>query len=341
MTMTSSVHPLHVAIAGEALIDLIVQPNGTYLPCLGGAPFNLSRALSRQDTGVLFLNPFSSDVMGRALALQLQSDGVVLAQPEPIGLNTSLALVSLNAEGHPSYAFYRDGIADRHINAKGLNELCDSQPELKLVCTGGLALDPRDESVYVPWLQAQRSAGRRVVIDANLRPSVMPNLAQYRAHVLSMLQLADLIKVSDEDLVHLGWTDTDPVVAARELLVQTQAQMVALTLGPKGAWLLTPTHSLYAKESSPLSVVDTVGAGDSFLAGLIAFMQHQGDLASMLDPKISTTIEHEALLKTLLAKALRHALASASLCVQEQGCVPPRWAEVLAWSATHDVINEA
>jgi fructokinase len=77
------------------------------------------------------------------------------------------------------------------------------------------------------------------------------------------------------------------------------------------------------------------------LAGLIAFMQHQGDLASMLDPKTSTTIEHEALLKTLLAKALRHALASASLCVQEQGCVPPRWAEVLAWSATHDVMTHA
>lgn len=337
MTALQATTPLSVAVAGEALVDFMSQANGTYLPCLGGAPFNLSRALARQGLGVLYLNPFSADVMGRALALQIQSDGVQLAQPHPIVQNTSLAMVSLNAQGHPSYSFYREGVADRHISATGLNALCDLHPSLRVTCTGGLALDPRDADLYVPWLQAQKKAGRWVVIDANLRPSVMPDKALYREHVLSVLNMADLIKVSDEDLVNLGWDHCAPELAARELLKQTQASMLALTLGPEGAWLFTPHGACYAKELSTLSVIDTVGSGDSFLAGLIASMHHEGDMRQLLG---NGPVPSDAPpLKVTLPKVLRHALASASLCVQEQGCVPPLWSEVVAWSAMHDVIT--
>ena len=105
--------PMRVAIAGEALIDFISEADGRFNPCLGGAVYNLARALSRQGLGTLYLNPFSSDKLGQALMQQMVNDGVVLSQPVPVQAVTSLAVVNLNENGHPNYAFYRDGVADR------------------------------------------------------------------------------------------------------------------------------------------------------------------------------------------------------------------------------------
>ena len=96
-----------IALAGEALIDLIASPNGNFTPCLGGAVYNLARALSRQGIGATYLNPLSSDRFGRLLAQQLCNDGVHLAYPDPIQEVTSLAVVNLDETGHPNYAFYR------------------------------------------------------------------------------------------------------------------------------------------------------------------------------------------------------------------------------------------
>src|SRR6218665_957691 len=97
MTAPFSTSTVRVAIAGEALIDLIMRPDGTYEPCLGGALYNLSRALSRQGVGTLYLNPLSSDRFGRALVQQLHDDGVHLAHEALVQQVTSLAVVSLNA----------------------------------------------------------------------------------------------------------------------------------------------------------------------------------------------------------------------------------------------------
>ena len=324
-----------IAVAGEALIDLISRPDGSYSPCLGGAPYNLARALARQGIGTLYLNPLSADRFGRALASQLQHDGVRLAQTEPIVNTTSLAVVNLNDSGHPDYAFYRDGVADRQVNAALLNQACAPHVGLKMVCTGALALDPRDADIYVPWLRAQRQAGQCVVVDANLRPSVFADLAAYRSHVLAVLTQADLIKISDEDLVHLGWHSTDAVTAARELLERSQASVVALTLGAKGAWLMTRDEQWYAREIDTFTVVDTVGAGDCFLAGLLAALLK-------CQAQENTT---QRLLDGLSAQdfqiMLRHALANASLCVQQAGCAPASWAETLAWSQNHPVIDKS
>ena len=196
--------PVQVAIAGEALIDLIGRADGNYEPCLGGALYNLARALARQGVGTQYLNPLSRDRWGRELAAQLEADGVQLALPTPVGEVTSLAVVNLTEHGHPDYAFYREGVADRTVSAAGLNAACAAHGgALQLVCTGALALDARDAAIYLPWLQAQRAAGRCVVVDANLRPSVMPDLPAYRAQVHAALAEAHIIKASDEDLDHL------------------------------------------------------------------------------------------------------------------------------------------
>lgn len=318
-----------VAIAGEALIDLIARPDGAFEPCLGGAVYNLSRAIRRQGVGTTYLNPFSADRFGRALARQMQADGVRLARPQPVPETTSLAVVSLNEQGHPDYAFYREGVADRQVSAESLNAECAALPALQCVCTGGLALDARDASVYLPWLVAQRAAGRCVAVDANLRPSVMPDLPAYRAHVLQVLAQAHLVKVSDEDLAHLELPGANPLAQAESLMGQLDAAWLALTLGEQGAWLLARDGRRWsARESQALAVVDTVGAGDSFFAGLLCSLLQQGPDWTQ-SAKVADAPAQQA---------LRHALACASLCVRQRGCVPPSWHEARAWALAHPAV---
>lgn len=316
---------LQVACAGEALIDLIAQRDGLYEPCLGGAVFNLTRALARQDIGTLYLNPLSRDRFGRQLAAGLVGDGVQLGQPQPVTQITSLAVVALDDSGHPDYAFYRQGVADRAVSAENLIELCQREPALELVCTGALALDPDDAGRYLPWLRAQRDAGRVVVVDANLRPSVMPDMDAYRRNVYAAMQIADVVKVSDEDLEHLATPGGNALAQAHYLREATGARLLVLTQGAQGACLLTHDGQQWqARESQPLKVVDTVGAGDCFLAGFVAALltRNEGTAGSgaLLAPLDDMTGR----------RLLAHAVASASLCVMRRGCVPPTRLEVQA-----------
>lgn len=328
---------MRVAIAGEALIDLISETDGRFNPCLGGAVYNLARALSRQGMGTLYLNPFSSDRFGQALMQQMVSDGVVLSQPNPVQAVTSLAVVNLSTSGHPSYAFYREGVADRQITAVQMDSDCSLHAEsVELVCTGALALDVRDKSVYLPWLKSQKQEGKCIVVDANLRPSVMPDLQAYRDNVHAFLDVADIIKVSDEDLAALDVVGQTYLEKAQHLFAKTKAKLMALTLGADGAWLLCRTgYAYFAKESTTLSIVDTVGAGDSFLAGLLAAL-------SSLNVKNLPMNDLLSVLSTDQANmCLHHAIASASLCVQERGCVPPTWQKTKTWAAASFPIKMA
>lgn len=315
-----------VATAGEALIDMVGRADGSFMPCLGGAVYNLTRALALQGVPTLYLNPLSGDRFGRALAQGLEAAGVGLARPEPVPEPTALAMVALNADGHPDYTFYREGVADRATTAAQLNQYCDAAPGLELVCTGALALSPDDAAVYLPWLQTQRQRGHTVVIDANMRPSVMRDLAAYRRHVLQALQQAHILKASDEDLDHLQMPGTTVLEQARHLLEMTQASWIAVTCGAQGAHVLTRAGGAFsARESHPLQVQDTVGAGDCFLAGLVARW-----LALGLPPDWGQGAVDDTVARGLLA----HAIASASLNVQRQGCQPPRAHEVQAWLAS-------
>ena len=330
MVFPSPSRCIQVATAGEALIDLIEDADGRLRPCAGGAVYNLTRALGLQGVPTLYLNPLAGDRFGRLLAEGIAQAGVALAQPQPVHEPTSLAVVGLDAQGKASYSFYREGVADRQVSAPGLIAACEAQPGLRITVTGCLALAAEDSAKYLPWLQAQRAAGRLVVVDANLRPAVVPDMDAYRASVMAALQQAHLIKVSDDDLDTLGVQGTDALARARALLASTPAPWLALTLGPDGAVLLARDgRAWHSAESAPVAVVDTVGAGDCFLAGLlVALLQrpamqhrtHAGELR--LD---ATDAQH----------LLAHAVASASLCVMQTGCTPPNLRDVVARTSAH------
>jgi fructokinase len=158
------------------------------------------------------------------------------------------------------------------------------------------------------------------VVDANLRPSIASSLSAYRASVRAALGLADVIKVSDEDLAVLLPETSDPLQAASALFSLGHANLVALTRGAEGASLLTRDGRMWhARETAPLKIADTVGAGDCFLAGLLSDIVAHGVEA------------HEELSTAAAKRRLARAIASASLCVQRAGCNPPTSAEVREW----------
>jgi fructokinase len=309
---------LQVATAGEALVDLVQRSDGTLQPCVGGAVYNLTRALALQGVGTAYLNRLSGDGFGRMLAAGLDASGAVLADPTPAREPTSLAVVGVDAQGQPQYRFYREGVADRAGTAAGLVAATRSLPGIRVACTGGLALAPEEGDRYLAWLRDGRARGLAVVVDANLRPSAVQDLPAYRAHVLHALAQADVVKASDEDLAVL-LPGQPPLAAARALLATTQARLLALTLGAQGAVALLPDGTGWqASESAPVAVADTVGAGDCFLAGFVA---------GLLAPGGPLDAPH---LARHAAAALARGVASASHCVARRGCVPPTASELAA-----------
>ncbi|MEY4295773.1 MAG: hypothetical protein RLY82_1461, partial [Pseudomonadota bacterium] len=190
---------IQVLCAGEALIDLVSESNSKLTPCLGGAVYNLARALALQGVGTGYLNPLSSDMYGQQLRAGLDAAGVFILDIMPAQEPTSLAVVHLDAQGKAAYAFYREGVADRKISAEGLNTL-SRQANPKVVCTGCLALSPDDAKAYLPWLAEQKRLGSTICIDVNVRAAVMKDEVAYKAHINTALQYADIIKARDDEL---------------------------------------------------------------------------------------------------------------------------------------------
>ena len=306
-----------VVTFGEALVDLIEQQDGRFAAVLGGSVCNFTQAVARQGMPVTYLNPLSSDSFGQRFAAHLDAAGVLLASRERSAKPTSLAVVTLDANKVPAYAFHRAQVADRDIPPE---QACAALPVgMQLFHTGGLALVPEDIAATLQIIQAAALAGALVSVDANMRPMVCPDLPLYAAGVREALAHAHLIKVSEEDLLYLGCKEADPIDAARSLFDASAVELIALTLGEHGALLLTRHGSARLGIPAGVHVVDTVGAGDSFLAGLVASLHAAGKLSvAGLADLDSVTLE----------RALQFAIATASLNVMREGCNPPTRGEV-------------
>jgi fructokinase len=305
-------------VAGEALIDLMSVQDGSYRPAIGGAPYNFARALALQGVPAGYLNPLSTDRFGLLLAQGLADAGVrqlgaVSAKP------TSLALVSADDKGQPSYSFYRAAIADRELTAADMLKAMDGP--IAGLHTGGLALLPPDHETVLTGLSYAGERGVPRTLDVNLRLQVAASMgvepAHYRDAVFAAIKQCDILKVSDEDLRHLG-LNAEPKAAARELLAYGP-RLAVLTLGASGAWVLSPQQALF-QPADQVPVVDTVGAGDCFFAGFVAALLRDNGIAMLF----ADTLNAE-----LLIRALAHATRCAAINISRQGCQPPTWDDAL------------
>jgi fructokinase len=306
-----------VVTFGEALVDMIEMPDGRFAAALGGAVCNFAIAAARQGLAVTYLNPLSQDSFGQRFAGLLEHERVLLPSAGRSARPTSLAIVTLDAGGSPSYVFHRERVADRDITPA---QACAALPSgMRLFHTGALALVPDDIDATLQIIRTAAAAGALVSVDANLRPLVCTDLPGYAAGVRRALAQAHLIKVSEEDLHHLGYDGVAPLTAARMLLDTLDAKLIALTLGAQGAVLLSRRACVTLAAPTGIDVIDTVGCGDTFLAGLVASLAAGGHLsvAALADANAA-----------VLGRALRHAVAAASLNAMRVGCQPPDAADV-------------
>jgi fructokinase len=313
-----------VVTYGEALVDMIEIPNRRFQAVLGGSVCNFTLAAARQGLPVTYLNPLSHDSFGDGFAALLDGAGVALATPRRSACPTSLAIVTLGPDGTPSYAFHRQGVADRDITPRQAAAALPQRPAL--FHTGGLTLLPDDLEHTLAVAQAAAAGGALLSVDANMRPLAAPDLAVYAAGVRRALAQADLIKVSEEDLQYLGYGigngSAAPRDIARTLLTTLNPSLVALTLGAEGAVLLTRQACVTVRPPPGIAVRDTVGCGDCFMAGLVAWLHGAGMLAR-------TALAYAD--APALEQAARYAVATASLNAMRDGCQPPQAAEVDAW----------
>lgn len=302
-----------ITVLGEALVDLTPDAGDgwpTFTARPGGSPMNVAVGLARLGIDAAFLGRLSSDGFGRRLRSHLDAEGVGIADA-PVGDEpTAVAIVVEEAAG---YRFLWDGTADRMLSPSELPvEL--GHPGALHVGSVSTLLEPGATTVRG---LVEREADRRVVCyDPNLRPSITPDRAWVRTPVEELVRAAGIVKVSEEDLRWLA-RGRDPVSVAEAWALQGP-QLVVLTRGADGAEALLGSSSVTVPGHG-VEVADTVGAGDAFTAGLLAWLERHDRLRPDALAGLST---EEA------RAATAHGVAAASVAVSRPGADPPRTDEL-------------
>ena len=299
-----------ILCCGEALIDMLPRETTAgepaFAPYAGGSVFNTAIALGRLGAPAGFLSGISTDLFGRILDETLAASKVDASLAIRSGRPTTLAFVTLT-NGHAQYAFYDENTAGRMI---GVEELPEIPADVEALFFGGISLPPDPCGATYESLML-REAGRRVtMIDPNIRPSFITDEAGYRARIGRMMAAATIVKSSDEDLDWLGMTPADLLAAG--------AKLVCLTEGSKGVTAHWAGGSVFVA-ARKVEVVDTVGAGDTFSAGLLAGLHRDGNLTLAALAEIT---------EAALVPALDLGVAAAAVTVSRAGANPP-WAHEL------------
>jgi fructokinase len=301
-----------IAVAGEALIDLIEGDDGLH-PYPGGGPYNTAVALGRLGVPVAFLGRLSSDPFGRLLETRLAESGVdrryVLHGAAP----TPLALVHATEDGDHDFSFYLAETAYADMIPDDLPSL-DTGVAALHVGTLALATDP--PATAFEHLMAREAGDRLVVVDPNIRIPVCGDHDAYVRRFESWADDAHVIKLSGDDS---DWLYPDVAYeTVVEKILALGAQLVVLTLGPEGAIARASAASARVA-AHDVVVVDTVGAGDAFGAGLLFGLWKAG----RLDAQAVGLLDDEE-----LAELLRIASAVAALQCSRAGATPPTLDEV-------------
>jgi fructokinase len=301
-----------VVVAGEALVDLVPDAQGALTPLLGGGPFNTARALGRLGQPAAFIGAVSRDRFGDRLAEALAADGVALDARLHTDRPTSLAMAEVDACGAATYRFYFSG-----TSAEGLEPdtaLAVLPEDIGALHVGGLGLVLEPLAQAVEAMVERLSGDALVMLDPNVRPSLMGDPGRYAARLARVIARAEVVKVSDEDLGALF--PGRPAEASAQALLAQGPKLVLLTLGEKGA-MAFGAFSPFHVGAPRVAVADTIGAGDSFSGAWLArWLRLEASLG-----------DEEA-----VRDATSFACRAAALSCTRPGADPPTQAELAAFS---------
>jgi fructokinase len=302
-----------ILCCGEALIDMLpretTQGEKGFAPYAGGAIFNTAIALGRLGVPTAFFTGLADDMMGDILRETLLTSKVDYSPCAIVARPSTIAFVKL-VNGQATYAFYDEGTAGRMITAADLPILDDSCEALHF---GAISLIPSPcGETYEALLE--RECGTRVIsLDPNIRPGFIKDKPSHMARIKRMAAKSDILKFSDEDLEWFGIAGDHDALAAHWLA--QGAKLVVITRGAEGATGYTSSLKV-SVPSQRVKVIDTVGAGDTFDAGILASLKMNNLLT-------------KAQVASLGEEALRDALAlgakAAAITVSRAGANPP-WA---------------
>ena len=286
-----------VTVLGEALIDLVpgIAP-GTFTATAGGSPYNVAIGLARLGVPTSLMARLADNALGRILRGGAEAEGIDLTAAPLATEPTTLAVVSLDGQAQASYDFYHQGTADWQWTASELGRIPESTGVLHF---GSLAswLPPAGQRILDLAGRVRARGDVLVSYDPNIRPTLLRDPGHGRYVVERAVRIAHLVKASEEDI---GWLYPGRKAAevARQWLA-LGADLVVITDGGRGAGAFTGRGTAIHRPAVGVTVADTVGAGDSFTAGLIAALIRRGrpspaglaglpaaDLAAVLDEAI-------------------------------------------------------
>jgi len=300
-----------ILCCGEVLIDMLpgvsAQGQDAYVPYPGGAVFNTAIALGRLGAECGLFSGISTDYFGEILADSLNASNVASNLAIRTSRPTTLAFARL-VDGQPSFSFYDEGTAGRMIRT---DDLPDIPAAVSAMFFGGISLAGEPCGSAYEALMTREAASRVMMLDPNIRPAMINDAAPYRARIDRMIALADIVKVSDEDL---RWLAGDGAIAdLAKRFLSRGPKVVFVTEGARGATAFARDHQVFVA-TDKVEVIDTVGAGDTFNAGILAALHECGALSK---ERIA------ALDRDTLRAALALGVRAAGVTVSRAGANPP------------------
>jgi len=298
-----------VVCLGEILIDFtsvgLSDAGQPLYECnAGGAPANVAATVARLGGSAAFIGKVGSDPFGTFLRTALETCGVdVRALGISDDQHTTLAFVSLGAEGERSFSFCRNPGADTTLSNQALDpDLLDG---CRFLHIGSLSLTHEPaRSATMAAIERVRASGGLISVDPNWRPNLWPNKETGIQAMKSLVPYADILKVSDDELPLL--TDTNDLEHGAQLLREQGPSLVLVTLGKDGTFVSTSVGS-FRVPVPEVPVLDTTGAGDSFVGGLLFRL-------SLVEDPLHLNVE-------LLRGFVSFANAVAALCVTRRGAI--------------------
>ncbi|MCG8512353.1 MAG: carbohydrate kinase [Rhodospirillales bacterium] len=302
---------------GEALIDFLPVETGSgdlaFQPFNGGSVYNVAIALGRLGMDVGFFGGLSEDLFGRSLSEGLKASKVDLSFAVQNERSSTLAFVKFDG-GDAEYAFVDGASVGRMLTQSDIPELPESVTALHF---GSISLIPDPGGATYETMAVQNADKRLISFDPNIRPTLIHDRDAYLRRFEAMVEAAHILKLSDADLEWLA-PGADAAAASREWIGRGVG-LVVLTRGGEGAISFTARETVQCPPAR-VDVVDTIGAGDTFMAGLLAHF----DTAGVLNPDGIGTLDGQTLIE-----ALDFATRAAAVTVSRAGANPP-WSHELA-----------